>query len=109
MQLSSSYLQPRKGPLRDARWQRESAPVRFGPRLRNGREDGLNNPYSPLPGARATQIHPSISAVDLVARAPDGVPVMRRSHLYLKPFLLATHSIASTPAREPLAHTRTIV
>ncbi|RWW18346.1 hypothetical protein GW17_00017675 [Ensete ventricosum] len=45
MQLSSSYLQPRKGPLRDARWQRESAPVRFGPRLRNGGEDGLNNPY----------------------------------------------------------------
>ncbi|RZR91444.1 hypothetical protein BHM03_00019558 [Ensete ventricosum] len=98
MQLSSSYLQPRKGPLRDARWQRESAPVRFGPRLRNGREDGLNNPYSPLP-----------LPVDLVAGAPDGVPVMRRSHLYLKPFLLATHSIASTPAREPLAHTRTIV
>ncbi|KAJ8483654.1 hypothetical protein OPV22_016139 [Ensete ventricosum] len=42
-------LLPRKGPLRDARWQRESAPVRFAPRLRNGREDGLKNPYSPLP------------------------------------------------------------
>ncbi|URE09839.1 chromosome transmission fidelity protein 18 [Musa troglodytarum] len=107
-------------PWQSARWQRERAPVRFGLRLRNGREDGLNDPNrffrsvsgsgdtrgslgeprAPYPGQRRLRhADPSFHlSRRLVVGAPGRVPVTPGSHLYLRPFPAAAHSIASARA-----------